>query len=213
MTVETFRYLFSALIQVFGTIIAVNAIFLILKHDSNIKRLEILKKKLTMDALSWGRGALDYTKDFDRLEKLEMPAIYISTYPDDKFRNYIRTKKENISSSIKHQEAEMGKDDVNEEWRRRAHSQAKKHREALEMLESHEEQYLNLLNRIKNFFKLVIKTMSVPAFLAILFSFGLLFTENISCLGFLTSVAIFAISLSAIGFAIIISLAAKTFKE
>ncbi len=213
MAVETFRYLFSALIQVFGTIIAINAIFLIFKHEFNLKRLEILKKILAIDTLSYGHGVLDYRKDFGPLEAYDRPATYICTYTEDKFMCHIRTIKNNISSSIMSLEVDLDKEGKSKEWRQREQNKIKEHKELLEMIESREEQYLNLLNDIKNFFKLLMKVMSVPAILAILFSLGLLFTEKIDGIGSLIPVAIIAILLSAIGFAVIISLAAKTFRE
>lgn len=64
MEVETFRYLFSALIQVFGAIIAIGGIFMVWKYGEVQRQLEQLTKRL---------GVLTYfiEKDISRAEEIK----------------------------------------------------------------------------------------------------------------------------------------------
>ena len=215
MSIETYRYLFSALIQVFGTIIAVNAIFLILKHEFDLKRLRTLKGMVANDIIVWeirGLTRADYSRAPGWRAEAEDIEYYV-VIPDDDFQQRTDNMIQRIKSKIETYESEANNPGLDPAGQVEAKRDATNLAENLEVIQNRYNAFLDLKSKTDNYFRAVIRVMRIPAAFSVIFSIGLLFTEQVHCMGGLLSVAIIAIILSVVGFTQIIRQAAKTFIE
>ncbi|MCK4578880.1 MAG: hypothetical protein KAU50_08825 [Candidatus Marinimicrobia bacterium] len=214
MSVETYRYFFSALIQVFGTIIAVNAIFLVLRHEFDLRRLETIKKKLAVDIVTYEIGGLviDYMKERGYLEAAELPATYVSTYSSEEIQELIDYTEKRISEGLENSRAEAIDKERGEKQIIQAKNKAIKLERGLKAIKLRKIEFRDILDKTGGIVRTIVRVMTIPAALSVILSIGLLFTEQVHCIGGLFPVAIIAIILSIVGFALIIQQAAKTFR-
>lgn len=183
MTVETYRYLFSALIQVFGAIIAVGGVFMVWKYDLVQRRLEQLTKRL---------GVLTYffensiSSDTERM-----------TYGDAMLRGeeFLSFKPSTVIEIV---------DGIM--------PYIKEHSTKVR-LELHINKFKYDQKFKESFPRSIWEIMGIPALLVTIFSVELFYAECVfhnSCEKY---ISIFSILLSVIGFYRIISISSKSFQE
>lgn len=210
MSLDTYRYLFSALIQVFGALIAIGGIFIVWKFGELLKNIERLKKRLgrfisfvendiekNYEANSYST-TLIRAEDFLTFTEIAVSTIVVANIQKLKNQiedsiNAIESKKH--SQSFENQLKKINKDRNNSINRlQQTHSKLKK--------------YLSLRKTFKNS---IWQIMGIPAFLTILFSMGIIWGEKCFSIEGRLYASYVAILFAFIGLFLIINKSSKSF--
>ena len=164
MNIDTYRYLMSALIQVFGTIFAVDAIFYIFVYEQTITKLGIVIEKLCANIYSakhFQRMANEYRDDYPNI-------LRASNEMTLRTGNWVETQAnaciEYINNMVQDKENEPGI--------------KKSLGEAREAIEDYLIRYVGLIAKRNRLSRNMLKTMLIPAILSIGFSIELLLADH-----------------------------------
>lgn len=213
MTVDTYRYLFSALIQVFGAIIAVGGVFVVWKYNIVQTKLEQLTKRL---------GILVYFIE-KRIERgSENQEMWDARIREDEFLTYESNNIEDIvqknvkelnESTIGLEEDNQVDDGENKKTDDFILNIVKQNKSSIKRINLYLKKYQFYLKLKKSFSKAIWEIMGIPALLVAILSIGLICTDavNNSCNRF--GISIIAIIISTIALYIVISISSKSFQE
>ncbi len=205
MTLDTYRYLFSALTQVFGAIIAIGGVFIVWKYDIIQRKIEQITKRL---------GILAYFVENTTTRHQERAAYSEGLMKADEFLTYepsrvIKIVEEKIikldeeikieTEKAKTKELTLSNKNEKSYSRRRIKLYLTKFRHYLKIKDS--------------FPQSIWKIMGIPALLVIALSVGLTCTDCILNDNVRLYISIGAIIISAIGLCIIISISSESFNE
>ncbi len=211
MEVDTYRYLMSALIQVFGALIAVDAIFLILRYQALEKR--------RMDAIErfGAQHRQIYIGHPLLLNPAEFASIMGSGLAYDKLGSedlltLLNSAKEALDQKIKDntidlEEAKSKRSETIITEKKDYIGKLAESKRGIQRLSYAQQRITTEIGKVP---QLVLFLMGIPAILAIVFAIFLSLSDTISSIR--TVVTVFAIIFSGLGFFIIIRSAQRTFR-
>lgn len=210
MDIVTYRYLMSALIQVFGALIAVDAIFLLLSYENSKNKLKVVRQQLLLHYIM----ARDYKKIFrpgNTFEyincKKHIENFELSENKEivQMIQNYGKNLKKEIKDKkrkLKEGPSQSGRDPDIETFQH-----------ILDVLESDKTHFENLNSKVKSFKKIVAKSMIIPASIALILAIELLLADIPPLPNSLLYYGVLSVLLSGAGFFSIIYYAITAIKE
>lgn len=217
---ETYRYLFSALIQVFGALIAVDIIFLILRYQVITNKIDDYKFKIGLQVITSNESNRIATwQDRPHLySEYSEAAIMFKDYPIEtiytiveKTLAHLKKVIDNNQHFIENLKSEKSFD-VDKGARIKDYQydidNCQIAIDSINFYLSHCNSYTKIQKKYPN---LVVNFMLTPSILSIIFTMLLFVEQIIFNSGIEVYCTSFSIVIAAIGFIIVISLAHKTF--
>ncbi len=205
MTFDTYRYLFSALTQVFGAIIAIGGVFIVWKYDIIHRRIEQLTKRLGVLVYFIENHTTGYQERTAYGDGL-MRADEFLTYEPNKVIEIVEEKIETIEEEIKNDAEKLEKGELSLSVREeRSYSKRR-----IKLILNKFKHYLMIKD---SFPQSIWKIMGIPALLVIALSIGLICTDFIINDTVRLCISLGAIMISAIGLCVIITISSESFKE
>ncbi len=206
MEIDTYRYLLSALIQVFGAIIAVSFVYLTFKYSLNQDKFKSIKGQLWLNlwiSLKENR-LLGLLNSKNTIEASGNPSEYIMTLDENKFNQTIEDTIEKIKVSIIDNKSKENQKNISKVW-------IKKHKRHVEILtgvliiiESNYEKNQRARAFSSRLKYVTIKMMAIPAVLCVLYAITLGLADITNKCNNLPLGAVVSIIFAVIGFYIII---------
>ena len=215
MEIDTYRYLLSALIQVFGAIIAITAVFLTFKYSLNRDKLKSIKNKLWFNL--W--CDLEENKLLGLLELRKTirakgnPVEYVMTLDENQFDLMITDTINNVKQAIDYHKSEANKEKISGNWKKRHKNGAELKTELLQKIKFNHKVYKSTRTSFGSFQTIAIRLMIIPAVLSIFYAVALWFADITCKLMTLHIGALAAVLLAIYGFYKIISQAASIIKD
>jgi hypothetical protein len=218
MDIESYRYLMSALIQVFGALIAVDAIFLVLRYERIRNRLDVAINRVGFHTLmikKQGRifGIADDEFSFQECKNEADMFVLLNS---KEIYQEIQRAQDKLRQSIENWR-DIFKQKLDQVQQGHARDRLARAERDLGAFQTETEEYKRCHVLLQGFPALVVKSMVIPAVLSLTFSLLLLCSESISSITFcriqlLLAAGAFSVFLSAAGFAFVIYYARKSFR-
>ena len=215
MEIETYRYLMSALIQVFGALIAVDAIFLIIRYQTLNSKLKSILYDLSRNIVSlrvhrriWNE--LDTPRRIYEVERASHKYMYLDNEAIDLA---IKESTKKINKAIKIKQEKIADIRPNAP---KMKTEKRKLEYLIEDKETFEDQvgrYHIIRDQLNKTPILVVKVMGVPSILVIGFSIFLCWSDSSGMFDHHNFIAILSIIFSGIGFGFLIFWARSSFIE
>ena len=224
MNIDTYRYLMSALIQVFGALVAVDSIFFLFRFEAIGKELRFIFKRLALyiyqlEAEKRGKRIIIHEghEQYQQFLALSEHLKYISA---DKMKEKIRDSEEFLLKEKNKYEEEIKK--INETYTkakdnerearlkrdlRNPQDNLKRISKEKELIRSAEIIFYKIISKKKKNLYLIGFSMSIAAFLSLSFTTALLFADCFLRANIHMTISIFSAVAALLGFFIIIMLA------
>ena len=217
MDIDTYRYLMSSLIQVFGALIAVDVIFLVLRYQDYQSRLSTITYELgsVVVMLEHFQKVLEGHEREKRFATIDPEAnVFKSTDAKDRLARICRAQQE---AETRVTEAKTRVSELREttEIRQKIYLQEQSEIQIRSLAEfvRHNRIYNALLMRMDNTRSLIPKMMGLPAGLVLAFSLSLIPAERLKAMGFLLSASLIVVAVSGIALYLLVRWAYLSFKE
>ena len=214
ITPETFRYLASSLVQVFGALLAVDAVFLVVWYESVQRRLETLESHtfLLVSSLELYNQTIDPIEDPSGYRRAEHNALALRALSRIDVRQRIARALEKVRAMISALDATIAAQSAEGRSTENIEVQRRLFRESLDHVIGEVERYDRTLQELSRLPTFLWKAMALPAALGILFAVFLAFTDLAHSLHLLGSLALVSIVAAGIGFALLTVLALSMFE-
>lgn len=208
---DTFHYLLSSLIQVFGTLIAVDAVFLTVRHDVAQRKFEALRGILAtyIAMIERFNGIVRVGENAPRTAVAEQDAILLKSLSTPEFLvrcdRVERLLKERLNEITEQcNKANRGNDSIAS-----FEVGIKNNTEYLAAWEQVHKPFRKTIQELADFPSMIVKIMGLPALLSVSYSLILLMGDDDKIWDFRLS--IFSIFIAAIGFFLLIKWARQLF--
>ena len=174
--IETYRYLLSALIQVFGALIAIDGIFLIVRYETISRRLSPVVYQLGIFICRWGKHKTIRDVSMPELDRqaIEREALQFEAYnPSEIHQRIEKDEKEltDLIASLEASEKQLPGDHPERGKLKR------KEDDKLDFI-AQKRMYSRIRKPLSKIPSSVVKMMGLPALICIILSLGLLFSDK-----------------------------------
>jgi len=218
MDIDTYRYLMSSLIQVFGALIAVDVVFLVFRYQDYQSRLSTITYEL-------GRVAVmleDYQRllgghaDASRLATIEPKANVFKSLGGKVRMARIQKVQQDMVRTMARAEKDMKAlpdTSASAYPRSQIEDSIAAQKKGLEELDRHHHIYTDLLRRMDDTRRLIPKMMGLPACLVLAFSLTLIPAEQLKAMSFLLPASLIVVAVSGVALYLLVRWAYQSFKE
>jgi len=216
MNVDTYRYLMSALIQVFGALIAVDGVFLVFRYDLCSREVRSALNELgRFVAFKRVFGSVpDATQYRKRIDVVQAESARLASCRSEDADQRLANVQAWLAQEVtRYGESLKSPGDNTPNASTSLQQQFDRVQSTRDGFDAEYSRYLRLRKRIASFPAFMTKVMGVPALLASLFALCLLTTDRLCERGLLTCFATCAVVLSAGGMTLIVYWARQIVKD